>query len=227
MNQRVAVLATVAAVGLGTSGAAGQQRAIEPDLAKLASGQGLRVTVTNRSVAGFTDGARRGLRLSEGPGEGAAYLEGVEFANGTIELDIRGKDAQGQSFVGVAFHGVDSTTHEAIYFRPFNFRAADSTRRAHAVQYISQPTYTWQKLRTEHPGMYEKPVNPAPDPNGWFHARVVVAGPKVSVFVDDATEPSLVVTRLSERTKGLVGLWVGNGSGGDFANLRIRPVADR
>ena len=75
------------------------------------------------------------------------------------------------------------------------------------MQYISQPTYTWRKLRTEHPGVYEKPVDPAPDPNGWFHVRVVVAGSQVSVFVEDATEPSLVVTRLSERTKGLVGFW--------------------
>lgn len=29
--------------------------------------------------------------------------------------------------------------------------------------------------------------------------------------------------RLSPRSKGLVGLWVGNNSGGDFANLNIRP----
>jgi hypothetical protein len=217
------VLSILAAVGLCASGAAGQQRAIAPDLAKLASGRGLQVLVSNRRVTGFTDGARQGLRLSEGPGEGPAYLEGVEFASCTIELDVRGKDVQGGSFVGVAFLGVDSTTFDAIYFRPFNFRAADSTRRAHAVQYIAQPTYTWQKLRAEHPGMYEKPVNPAPDPNGWFHVRVVVAGSQVRVFVDGAAEPSLVVTRLSQRTKGRVGFWVGNGSGGDFANLRIRP----
>jgi ssDNA-binding replication factor A large subunit len=71
--------------------------------------------------------------------------------------------------------------------------------------------------------VYEQPVKPVPDPNGWFHVRVVVAGSQVRVFVNDATEPSLVVNRLSERTKGLVGLWVGNNSGGDFANLRIRP----
>ena len=222
MSRRILILSIIAAVGFCTSGVAGQQRPMEPDLAKLASGQGLRVTVTNRRVTSFTDGARRGLRLSEGPGEGAAYLEGVEFANGTIELDFRGKGVE-PSFVGLAFHGVDSATHEAIYFRPFNFQAADSTRHAHAVQYISQPTYTWRKLRTEHPGVYEKPVDAAPDPNGWFHVRVVVAGSKVSVFVGNATEPSLVVTRLSERSSGLVGFWVGNGSGGDFANLTIRP----
>jgi hypothetical protein len=43
----------------------------------------------------------------------------------------------------------------------------------------------------------------------------------VSVFVGDTKEPSLVVNQLSDRKKGLVGLWVGNTSGGDFANLKI------
>src|SRR5437867_3608028 len=80
-------------------------------------------------------GARRGVHLGEGPGEGAAYLPGIEFANGTIELDVRGKDVQQQSFVGVAFHGVDGATYDAIYFRPFNFKAEDPARRIRAVQY--------------------------------------------------------------------------------------------
>jgi len=196
-----------------SSAVAGQQRTLDPE--------GLRVF--NRTVGGLTDGARKGVRLTEGAGEGVAYVQGVEFANGTIELDVRGKDVQQQSFLGVAFHGLDSTTYDAIYFRPFNFRAADSTRHAHAVQYIAHPTYTWQKLRDERPGVYEKAVSPAPDPNGWFHARVVVADSQVSVWVGDATAPSLVVTELSHRGHGMVGLWVGNGSGGDFANLRIVP----
>src|SRR4029077_19422264 len=154
---------------------------------------------------------------------GVAYVRGMELGNGTIEFDVRGKDVQGQSFVGVAFHGVDGTTYDAIYFRPFNFSPADSARHSHAVQYISHPTFTWQKLRTERPGLFERPVSPAPDPNGWFHVRVGVASPKVSVFVGDAKEPSLVVDLLSDRTQGLVGLWVGNGSGGDCADLKIIP----
>ena len=62
---------------------------------------------------------------------------------------------------------------------------------------------------------------PPPDPNGWFHARVVVAWPKVSVFVNDAKEPSLVVEQLSDRKSGRVGLWVDVG-GGEFANLKIQ-----
>ncbi len=193
------------------SSVAAQQRTIEPK----------DVQVFNRSVSGLSDGTRRGLHLSESPGDGVAYLRGVELGNGTIEFDLKGKDVQGQSFVGVAFHGVDSSTYDAIYFRPFNFKAEDPARRSHAVQYISHPTYTWQKLRAERPGIFEQPVNPAPDPNAWFHVRVVVASPKVSVFVGDAKEPCLVVTRLNDRTNGSVGLWVGNNSGGDFADLKI------
>jgi hypothetical protein len=148
-------------------------------------------------------------------------LPEIEFTNGTIEFDLKGKDVLQQSFVGVAFHGVDGTTYDAVYFRPFNFKAADAARRSHGVQYVSQPTYPWQKLRAEQPDKYEQALTPAPDPNGWFHVRVVVANPKVSVFVGDAKEPSLVVNQLSDRRKGLVGLWVGNNSGGDFANLKI------
>jgi len=216
MSRQVLVISTfVCAVGLCASASevAGQQQAIEPE--------GLKVF--NRSVSSLSDGARKGVRLSEHAGDGVAYLQGVEFTNGTIELDVRGKDVPQQSFVGVAFHGVDGTTYDAIYFRPFNFRAEDPARRGHAVQYIAQPIYPWQKLRAEQPGKYERAIDPVPDPNAWFHVRVVVTSPKVSVFVDDAKEPSLVVDQLSNRKKGLVGLWVGNNSGGDFANVKIVP----
>src|SRR6184192_2497556 len=216
MSRQVLVISTfVCAVGLcaAASKVAGQQQAIEPE----------DLRVFNRTVGGLTDGARKGVRLTEGAGDGVAYLRQIELGNGTIELDIRGKDVPQQSFVGVAFHGVDGTTYDAIYFRPFNFRAEDPARRGHAVQYIAQPIYPWQKLRAEQPGKYERAIDPVPDPNAWFHVRVVVTSPKVSVFVDDAKEPSLVVDQLSNRKKGLVGLWVGNNSGGDFANVKIVP----
>jgi hypothetical protein len=200
---------------------AAQPQAQQPDLAALAASGSL--TVFNRTASSLTDGTRKGARLSESEGDGVAYLPGIQFADGTIEFDVRGKDVQQRSFVGVAFHGVDGTTYDAVYFRPFNFKTDDQARRIRAVQYISHPTHTWQKLRTEQPGQYEKAVNPVPDPNGWFHVRIVVASPKVSVFVDDGKEPALVVNQLSSRKKGLIGLWVGNTSGGDFANLRITP----
>jgi 3-keto-disaccharide hydrolase len=224
MYRRDFVISTLACVAelSAASRVLAQKIAMDVDLAALAEGKGLKVF--NRSLSVLNDGARKGVRLSESPGDGVAYIEGVEFADGALEIDIRGKDVQQQSFVGVVFHGLDEKTYDAVYFRPFNFKAEDPARRLRAVQYVSHPTYTWQKLRTEQPGKYEKPVNPVPDPNGWFHARIVVASPKVSVFVNDAKEPSLVVEQLSDRKKGLVGLWVGNTSGGDFANFKIVPA---
>lgn len=224
MNRRAFIVSTLAsAVYLPRAVDLLAQAGSAVDLATVEAGKGLTV-LNKRTVSRVTDGARRGIRFSEVEGEGPAYLDGVTLANGAIEVDIRGKDVQGQSFVGVAFHGVDGTTYDAIYFRPFNFRTEDAARRLRAVQYISHPIHPWQKLRAETPGKYEKPVNPVPDPNGWFRARIVIASPKVSVFVDGAKEPCLVVDQLSDRKTGRAGLWVGNMSGGDFANLRITPA---
>jgi hypothetical protein len=221
MNRREFVVGTLAgAVGFSTrSRLAAQEKVVKPDLAAIAAGK--RFQLVGRAASGFTDGARGGARLSEAPGEGIAFLPGVQFANGTIECDLKGKDVPQQSFLGIAFHGVDGTTYDAIYFRPFNFRAQDPVGRRHAVQYHSNPLYGWQRLRTEFPDKYEQAVTPVPDPNAWFHMRMVVANTKVSVFVEDAKAPCLVVDALGDRKTGLVGLWVGNNSGGDFANLAI------
>jgi hypothetical protein len=89
------------------------------------------------------------------------------------------------------------------------------------VQYVSHPRWSWQPLRTEHPDQYEKAIVPEPDGDEWFHARIIVERPKVSVFVNGASAPSLATNELSDRANGSVGLWVGEGSGGHFANLRV------
>jgi hypothetical protein len=204
---------------VGLTRLSAQAGAVTPDLGTLADTK--RLTLVNREAARLVDGQRIGVRLSEMAGEGVALLPDIDFANGTIELDIRGRNVPQRSFVGVAFHAVDGRAYDAIYFRPFNFRAVDPVSRDHAVQYHSLPGYGWQALRTDQPGKYEQAVNPVPDPDAWFRARVVVANPVVSVFVGDATTPCLVVNALNGRTRGLVGLWVGNNSGGDFANLTI------
>jgi hypothetical protein len=225
MNRREFVISTFAGVMAPSEVArvACQANTTTPDLAALADQK--RLKLFNRDVKSLVDGARRGVRLSEAPGEGVVFLPGIEFANGTIQFDVRGKDVAQQSFVGVAFHGVDGAAYDAVYFRPFNFRATDPVSRSHAVQYHSLPVYTWQKLRTDQPGKYEQAVNPVPEPNAWFRASVVVAKTKVSVFVGDAKDPCLAVNLLNDRKNGLVGLWVGNNSGGDFANLIIIPPA--
>ncbi len=197
---------------------AAQAKPFEPDLANAATAKDMKIV--NRALSASDMNGKPALRFDERPGAGLAMWPDVQFANGTIEFDVRGKDVFQQSFVGVAFHGVGDA-YEAVYFRPFNFRAGDPERQSHSLQYVFEPTYSWDRLRSEHPGQYEKAITPAPDPNSWVHARVVVAYPKVSVFVNNAAEPSLVINELSDHRSGWIGLWVGNGSGGEFANLRV------
>ena len=224
MKNAISIIAGFAlAINLSIlSPATGQQRTVHaPDLTKFAAGKGWKVF--NRKASASNEGNRKGVHFDEREGDGGAWLENFRFADGTIEFDAKGNDALQRSFLGIAFHGVDSTKFDAVYFRPFNFRAADPVRRSHAVQYVSHPQHPWSRLREEQPGKYEQPVAPAPDPNGWFHVRIVVDNGKVAVFVNGAKAPSLTVEQLSDRKEGLVGFWVGNNSGGDFANLRITP----
>lgn len=178
--------------------------------------------VAGRTASVVDIRGKHALAMSERAGMGVMWLDGYDFENGTIELDIlgRSKPVQG-SFVGVAFHVVDSLTHEAVYFRPFNFRASDSAAHAHAVQYVSHPQWPWDRLRANNPGQYERAVVPEPDGDAWFHVRVVVQRPRVTVFVNDAPQPALAVNELGELRRGSVGIWVGEGSGGYFANLRV------
>jgi glyoxylase-like metal-dependent hydrolase (beta-lactamase superfamily II) len=194
-----------------------------PDLATLADGKGARVFNRALTVAG--EGDRTVARLDARAGDGGALFDGVLLGEGVIEVDLKGKDAAQQSFLGIAFHVVDWTTLDAVYFRPFNFRAGSAEQRSHAVQYVSHPSNTWQRLRAERPGQFERAIEPPPDPDGWFHARIVLAGGRVEVFVNGAAKPSLSVEDLGAARSGGVALWAGNGSGGAFANLRITPTA--
>ncbi|HMH32622.1 MAG TPA: hypothetical protein VK543_06300 [Puia sp.] len=195
----------------------GQQNAV--DLYQLAQTGG--ITVQHRVGTPLNDGKMKGLRLSAQEGDGVAWLSGISFANGTIELDIRGKDVLQQSFVGIAFHGVSRDSLEAVYFRPFNFRSTDSVRKAHAVEYVFHPDFPWEKLRREHPGQYEKPIDPPPAADQWFHVKIVVHHPEVKVYVNGNATPCLVVQELNMRRDGKIGLWVGNNSDGDFSGLTI------
>jgi len=181
-----------------------------------------KLRVVNREVTRLQD--RNGVRLSPRSGNGVAWVEGTEFHSGTIEVDIRGRQSLQQNYVGIAFHRKNDTTYEAVYLRPFNFRAADVLHRQHAVQYISLPKFDFQDLRDTFPEEFENPVDASIDPTGWVRLRVVVRSSKVQIYVGPANEVTLDVRKLTQLDGGQVGLWVGNVSGGDFANLVITPT---
>ena len=201
------------------------QDIIRPNLAGIASGEGW--TLVNRGATTEAANGQTFVTFDGRPGDGAAWLDGVDFENGTIEVRIRGKNNPGLSFVGVAFRGVDDEIYDAVYFRPFNFVADNDLSRSHMVQYVSHPDNTWRRLRTEHTDVYENALIDPPNPDEFFTARIVITKPEVLVYVGDDTEPSLVVNELTDRTGGRIGLWMGNNSDGSFADLVLRPAGRR
>lgn len=191
------------------------------DLSSLAKGE--MWAVFNRAATVAEDGQRRGIYLDEKAGQGVAWLPSFQIGDGVIEVDVKGRNEPGRSFVGLAFHGTNVENYEVVYLRPFNFRAESEVSRSHSVQYVLVPSHEWRRLRNEHPGQYETALASPPAPDAWIHLRLELAGPTVRAFIDRASEPALVVDRIGVKERGWIGLWVGHGSDGTFANLRVNP----
>jgi hypothetical protein len=185
------------------------------------------LTIINGESQSVAEDGRRVVRLApiggnrKGSNVALAIADGNALDAATIDVDLKGNGEAQASFLGVAFGVADASRYEAVYFRPFNFRAGDAEHRGHAVQYVAWPEHTWEILRMRAPGVYEAAVAPVPDPAAWFHARIEVDAARVRVFVDGATTPCLVVDRLVPSGKGRVALWV-DSQPGAFANLRVR-----
>jgi hypothetical protein len=188
------------------------QKIVVPDISKINNSKVW--AVYNRNAI-YTDA----VHLDSNNGDGIVRLLNFDFENGKVELDIKGQNKPGGSFAGFAFHGLNDSTYDAVYFRAFNFKNPE--RKTHSVQYISHPQHPWFVLRENFPDKYENAVDPVPDPDDWFHVTIIVDHPSVKVFVNNTEKPSLVVDQLSARKKGWIGFWVGNTSEGDFNNLRI------
>ena len=177
--------------------------------------------IVNRSAALINEPGKNGISFNEAPGNGLMILKGLDFSNGTIELDIKGTNKPQQSFVGFAFHGQDVNIYDAVYFRPFNFKSQDEVRRSHSVQYISMPGNDWETLRNKFPGKFENKIATPPGGDDWFHVKISVKGKQVLVFVNNEVNASLQVEKLNDNNSGGFAIWMGNNSSGSFANLKI------
>lgn len=181
-----------------------------------------KLSIVHREVGGINEADNRFIRISEKEGEGLVWLPITDFRNGVIEIEMRGKDVLQRSFIGIAFHALNDSTFDAVYCRPFNFFAKDSIRRIHAIQYISHPVFTWKKLREERNGVFEKEIIAPPDPNEWFTLKLVIKDKSVQAFINQSKTESLKVEKISTIASGRIGIFVGDGSGGDFKSLKVR-----
>ncbi len=190
----------------------------EVDLAKMFETGS--ITKINRDVKIYGSDFRE-LQIDAREGDGLAVLENLSFEEGTVELEILGENNPGKSFVGLAFNIENDSTYEVIYFRPFNFVAEEPLRKAHMVQYIYHPEFTWRKLRTERTGEFENEIQNPPDPDQWFKAKISISAKEVKVYVNGEDAPCLMVPRLAVNSSSRIGLWTGFNSRGSFRKLQF------
>jgi len=175
---------------------------------------------------------RQAVRITapeEGKGTPLAMLDGVDFQDGVIDIDVATKitlppGVRMPGFIGVAFRvQPDVEHHEMFYIRPGNGRAPDQAMRNHAVQYTSGKDYSWYKLRREWPWVYEASADL--EPETWTHVKVEVSGRAAKLYVNNAPQPSLIVDGLKgESLHGAVALFGYPGEEAYFSNLRITPA---
>lgn len=220
MNARLAVAAALLlATGLATD-ARGQAL---PAVADVVNGH--TEIVTYRGI--------RALKLVPAPETAGkdedmlALLDGPEFRDGTIQLDVAGAPRPGappdsRGFIGVSVRtGAHGAWSEVFYLRPTNGRADDQLRRNHSVQYASDPEFPWYRLRKESPGVYESYADM--DAGAWTTMRIEVAGTTARLYVNGAAQPCLIVKDLKQGDRsGRIALWAHVETDAYFGSMTVR-----
>jgi hypothetical protein len=185
----------------------------------------------NVSIAQTTYKGRSAIQVIAKPeaANASSYVvfKDASFRDGVIEVDLAGQPAAGSSsgargFIGIAFRMQNDGRYEYIYLRPTNGRADDQVRRNHSTQYGSHPDFDFARSRREAPEKYESYVDL--QPGVWTRYKIEVEDRKARLYVNGAEQPCLIVNDLKLDPKaGGVALWVGPGTEGYFANLKITP----
>ncbi|HEX4681318.1 MAG TPA: hypothetical protein VH277_01345 [Gemmatimonadaceae bacterium] len=224
----------VAAAALSTF-ARGQSTPAPGRLTPIPLDASTRFTLVNTRLEWVNHAGRRALRLAPPVGherdtdeEMIAVLTNTDFENGVIEVDVSGARRAGyagdnaaahKGHIGVSFRQrADSS--ERFYVRPENSILDDQVFRNRSLQYESDPSFPFPRLRQESPGAYE--AYAAMRPGAWTRLRIDVDGTKARLFVNGAAEPSLIVNDLKNGvSRGRIALWARISTDAYFSNLRV------
>ncbi len=152
----------------------------------LSPGDATRVTHLGRECLCFADGVL------------SPDAAGVDLEDGVLEVDLL--VPRERSFHGLRWH-VRGEDCESFFVRPHQAGNPD------AIQYtpVSHGISSWQLYHG--PGFWAPITFPI---ETWFTVRIVVAGPRADVYVDDLAKPVLAIGRLRQRVRsGGIGLQVG------------------
>lgn len=159
--------------------------------------------------------------------EAYAIVKDTAFHNGAIAVELAGRPAAGaaggaRGFIGIAFR-LQKDRFEYIYLRPTNGRAEDQVRRNHSAQYSEYPDFSFAVSRQQAPEKYESYVDL--EPGVWTRYRITVDGTTARLYVNDASQPCLIVNDLKlGDSSGSVALWIGPGTEGYFSGLEIKAA---
>ena len=194
-----------------------------------------RFRVINARTEWVEHAGRRALKLAPLAGheqdtdqEMIAVLEDTDFRDGVIAVDVSGARRAGyaadnraahKGHIGVSFR-VHGDTAERFYVRPENAILDDQLFRNRSTQYESDPSFPFNRLRQESPGIYESyaPMTPGT----WTRLRIEVTGTTARLFVNGASQPSLIVNDLKNGGgHGKIALWARISTDAYFSNLRV------
>lgn len=148
---------------------------------------------------------------------GSARLEGIDFQNGAIEVDIAVTGAV--SYPGVIFRVQSPQDYERIYLRPHR-----PARYGDGLQYT--PCFNgvsgWQLYQGD--GYTAGVTVPAGE---WIRLRIEVLDRRARVFVGSSDAPALEIDDLKHGlSRGGVGLVAPADGSAFYSNFRIDPGAD-
>ncbi|MFC1544806.1 hypothetical protein ACFL4X_01435 [Gemmatimonadota bacterium] len=152
--------------------------------------------------------------LGEKSISGSAYLKDVEFENGTIEVDIAFEGSA--AFAGIYFRLQSPENYEEFYLRPHKSNLPG------ALQYM--PVFNGLESWQLYNGKGFTADGVAIPHKRWLHMKMEVSGKQARVYLDNSSEPAMVIDDLKHGvSKGSVGVWSNeevNSTTVHFANFR-------
>jgi hypothetical protein len=202
-------------LGVGVSTARTKERRLDlRNLLAGAQGSGERWSLINRAASNVEYKGQRAARFDSRPGEGLAWVEGLRFSIGKIDLSV----AAIEQDVGVAFHVQSEREFKAICFHVGEEARNETERQRVIVRYFSS--------RSDRDAVREAQFDLSYSQSGeWFRTRISISKDVIAVFINGANVPCLRV----DNSEGLgifgsVGLWVGAGSAALVTDFRIHEV---
>lgn len=145
---------------------------------------------------------------------GAAVLKDFELRDGLVDVDVATPAARG--FFGIQFR-IAGGDAEWVYLRPHKSGSPE------AIQYtpVLNTGLNWQIYNG--PGFTGALVIPR---DAWFHLRLELAGAQARIYVEDMSQPALVIDDLKSGVqKGELALAVLTGAT-YFSNFEVRTTPD-